>query len=645
MAEIKVFDNTHGYNWLSFERVPDALFAKSIPPTHKEVLELPYSNLIAFLRKWVRWSPEYAAVMSVATTQVQAHVFEATGGRNSRTRAMELYREADDGDGGETLLGRLWRDYALAGWCINGIQFRGAQISGVYHIDAAYTRTNTSQITYKDREYPRAKAPLVYEGKGLRGGIPIERDPDGKWTEAFWGIAFPRSKEEIKGSGGWRPGELPLLAVYDRLRLLQISRMVHQARGTGETPTKITFVKNGTVPQTEDAQADAEQRQKEQNDMKPVGTTLFVETIEDPVLGEVIVREAISIADMQAEEAKAKLTLCSILGVNPIDVDPSLSGAGGLNEGTKAQVADDLRDGRLVAQFVKWFTVNVNHWVMPARAEVKFTFNDPRDEQRRIAQKSQLISAAVQAAPLIGNEAVLRDLAYEEVFAPGVIVLAEGDVQTVDETENDDAEALIDEPTQPPDTPADGEPPPPPIAKANRVEVLTLAPKGLSADDDLAEIASALRDFGKTFVAALQETVPVNKGVLRKTIRYAVINPGTTSMALKVYAGNAERPELVVRVLESGRRGFGPKDPDGWLVFEGSDGETVYTKHVEAQPGKGWIAAAWDMVQDDYDALVEFIGKPKVKQIKVDDVKIANAPHIDGYKKGGAKTVKAELIR
>jgi hypothetical protein len=120
-----------------------------------------------------------------------------------------------------------------------------------------------------------------------------------------------------------------------------------------------------------------------------------------------------------------------------MDVDSRLSGAGGLNDGTKAKVADDLRSGRLVAEFVNALTENINTWILPRTLQASFTFNDPRDEQRRIANKKLLVETYSEAlaSGVLDKRQVDLDASWEEAFAPNVIQ-TQSDVQTTTVLEN-----------------------------------------------------------------------------------------------------------------------------------------------------------------------------------------------------------------
>jgi 2'-5' RNA ligase len=860
----------------------DEIYDRAMLPTRRELPTNNFGELVRILRTLPDLCPELGAVDVVATAQIGAHIFDATGGRNSSRRALELWHNADRGDGGAALLARAWRDFITAGWYVIGNDYDGGVIADVYHIDAAFTRFNTVGKMIGQRTYTPDDAPLIYTDNG---DVPILRDPDGRWTEAWWNMMAPRSRREIKRSSGWWPSAIPLHRAYDLIRTITLARAVKNAQMSGEAILKLAFVNTSETMlpdaeklsdlQREKAKSDADK--DERQTMVRASTTLVVTDVsaKEISLKEVVIREGMNVEEMIAAGDNAQIQLCALYGVNPLDVNPRLSGAGGLNEGTKAKVADDLREGRLIARFIKSFVTGWNQWTAPRQTESSFTFNDPRDEDRRIARMTQVITAVntAKSAQLIDDQQAAMILDWEEIFPPGVIKVADGEIRTRDETEGDvddiieptettesvpavqlpteqsepvadavakehtgamialmlptaaakqvaSAYGAVATPTElatpveelhctlaylgkvddiadlklaitralenvarstpeltgkiggvgafaPSDSsenlvpvyqtldsaalpelrhrviealekagwrpasehgyvphitldylPTDAALPAMPltafdvgfntltlmwggeridwllsgnaidkarrparttpinvkvtfsdaaealfnpdvlfdeaagallgypIAKASRTLIMRVAPNKLEDDDEIIdEVVGALEEFGRQFVDALVQRVPKVTGKLARTIKFMVTGRGTQTPALEIYAGNAERDEIMVRATNFGRRGFGPKDPAGYLAFPGEDGDMVYTKYVGPAAAQGWIEAAFADVTDAYSEMLSIIGKAKVTFIKVGGAKVENAPHIDGYREGGKKFKKARVIK
>lgn len=765
------------------------IYDHAMLPTRRELPTNNFGELVRILRTLPDLCPELGAVDVVATAQIGAHIFDATGGRNSSRRALELWHNADRGDGGAALLARAWRDFITAGWYVIGNDYDGGVIADVYHIDAAFTRFNTVGKMIGQKTYTPDDAPLIYTDNG---DVPIMRDPDGRWTEAWWNMMAPRSRREIKRSSGWWPSAIPLHRAYDLIRTITLARAVKNAQMSGEAILKLAFVNTSETMLPDAEKLSDLQREKAKSDadndarqtMVRASTTLVVTDVsaKEISLKEVVIREGMNVDEMISAGDNAQIQLCALYGVNPLDVNPRLSGAGGLNEGTKAKVADDLREGRLIARFIKSFVTGWNQWTAPRQTESTFTFNDPRDEDRRIDRMGKVINAVntAKSAGLIDDAQAAMVLDWEDIFPPGVIQVADGEIRTRDETEGDVDDVVepaeggqvqpvapsVATPADPAAAPVDGAPaavvadniqqaalngaqvtslidiikavalrelepvsareiirnsfptislesidtmvnaasktnPAPtepvapvpttdpiakarrparitpisvkvtfsedaealfnpdtladeaagallgyPIAKASRTLIMRVAPNKLEDDDEIIdEVVGALEEFGRQFVDALVQRAPKVTGKLARTIKFAVTGRGTQTPALEIYAGNAERNEIMVRATNFGRRGFGPKDPAGYLAFPGEDGDMVYTKHVGPAAAQGWIEAAFADVTDAYSEMLSIIGKAKITFIKVGGAKVENAPHIDGYREGGKKFKKAKVIK
>jgi hypothetical protein len=173
--------------------------------------------------------------------------------------------------------------------------------------------------------------------------------------------------------------------------------------------------------------------------------------------------------------------------------------------------------------------------------------------------------------------------------------------------------------------------------KANRTTALHITPH-VNADNAKA-VTNELRAYMRVLVAKCKELCPDDSGTMRETIKYQIRNANTEAVEAYLYIGNKARPEVVVRSNLFGRRGFGPIDEDGALVFEGANGETVFASHVNASEGANWLDAAWKATAGERRALARRIGALSVDKMDVRDVELSNAPHIDGFDSERGDTV------
>jgi hypothetical protein len=182
--------------------------------------------------------------------------------------------------------------------------------------------------------------------------------------------------------------------------------------------------------------------------------------------------------------------------------------------------------------------------------------------------------------------------------------------------------------------------------KAFRTELVRITPALSKMPDDFADVrgyyelvTKELRTYLRTLAAKCKELCPVDEGVTRASIRPQVIAPDTGYVRGVLYAGNKGRPEVVIRSVLYGRRGFGPKDPNGVLAFETKDGNTVFTTHVAAADPNNWFAQAWKETEPQRRAMAGRIGRLEREMVAQRDVRLQNVEHIDGYDPKKGETV------
>lgn len=169
------------------------------------------------------------------------------------------------------------------------------------------------------------------------------------------------------------------------------------------------------------------------------------------------------------------------------------------------------------------------------------------------------------------------------------------------------------------------------------VLLVEMAPKGAAQLQDgspqLEKVTRALDEYGRILALACRQEAPQSgvideSGKLVDSIRFRVVNRDTPQVALQLWAGNQERPEVVIRSNLYGRRGFGPKDPEGWLAFK-LNGQQVFTKHVGPADPNNWLQRAWDKTESQRRSLYARAGAFERTMIDEGDVELSSAEHID----------------
>lgn len=187
--------------------------------------------------------------------------------------------------------------------------------------------------------------------------------------------------------------------------------------------------------------------------------------------------------------------------------------------------------------------------------------------------------------------------------------------------------------------------------KAYRAELVRITPALTRMPEDRADVrgyyeqvTKEMRAYLKMLAIKCRELCPTDEGVTRASIRPEVIAPNTSDVRGVLYVGNKSRPEVVIRSVLYGRRGFGPKTPGGVLAFETKDGDTVFTTHVAAAEPNNWFARAWKETEPARRAMARRIGALGREMIGQRDVRLQNAEHIDGYDPAKGDTVPNSTV-
>lgn len=158
--------------------------------------------------------------------------------------------------------------------------------------------------------------------------------------------------------------------------------------------------------------------------------------------------------------------------------------------------------------------------------------------------------------------------------------------------------------------------------KAASTELVALTPtprRGRVRDGYWREVTKELDEYGRLLTIALRQHMPQDTGDMARSVRYAVTNKDTSQVTLKVYTGNRERPEVAVRSVLYGRRGFGPKRAKA-LRFR-SGGQTIFARKVRGALAQDFMQKAWTQTAPQRAAMEERLARAMaVDMIDVSDI-------------------------
>lgn len=352
--------------------------------------------------------------------------------------------------------------------------------------------------------------------------------------------------------------------------------------------------------------------------------------------------------NQQTHEELTQIRFAATLGIDPSDLNPRLIGNRALGAGSQAQVLDEKQDSKgLIAlrqKFVQWLNDTDRWHTLPGGVTFAWSERDLRDQKAR-ADISQT-RAATRAAQIAAGEidaAEARQLAVDAGDLPENFIAQD---QTTEETltDEDKADQGAAEIAQPVEALSEPEPEAQPAVtlqelseaettpkaeaaapvalKAASTELVALTPtprRGRVRDGYWREVTKELDEYGRLLTIALRQHMPQDTGDMARSVRYAVTNKNTAQVTLKVYTGNKERPEVAVRSVLYGRRGFGPKRAKA-LRFR-SGGQTIFARKVRGALAQDFMAKAWTQTRPQRDAMEERLARHMaVEMIDVSDI-------------------------
>lgn len=341
--------------------------------------------------------------------------------------------------------------------------------------------------------------------------------------------------------------------------------------------------------------------------------------------------------DLEAERSNARLEYANAIGLDIQDLQPGAIG-GSLGSSTQSQVLNEKSKGKGLAYWRKAFTEQLNLKVLPSATTFSFVEKDYRDDQMQAqaegAQADNILkfkNAGMIDAPQAVKIAVDKGLLPPDTVPPEPTpgYGPDGKPLPVPPKSAGEQPNVINSQEKPED---DSE-----SEKAFRTTAAHITPQRGFHDHKAA--TSAMRAYMRSLVAKCKELCPDDSGAMRESIKYQIKDANTENAEAYLFIGNKSRPEVVVRSNLYGHRGFGPKDPDGVLAFEGDNGDTVFTTHVNATEGEDWLTKAWKATEPERRQLARVVGALNVERMSVGDVPLANAEHIDGYNEDAGETV------
>jgi hypothetical protein len=167
------------------------------------------------------------------------------------------------------------------------------------------------------------------------------------------------------------------------------------------------------------------------------------------------------------------------------------------------------------------------------------------------------------------------------------------------------------------------------LSEADSTRLATIIPKriatlpagSMTQSVFIEQAAKELDEFGRLFTLALRQECPQSgkegeSGTTADSIRYEVVNKTSPDLALNVYAGNAQRPEVVVRTILFGSRAHEIRahslsKPLTFFWAKGPDGPRIYQFQKVNHPGTeadDFFQRAWDRVAPQRQAMIQRIG-------------------------------------
>jgi len=333
----------------------------------------------------------------------------------------------------------------------------------------------------------------------------------------------------------------------------------------------------------------------------------------------------------------AQIEFAAATGLDATDLNPRLIGNRQLGAGSQAQVLDDKTKAKgLVAlrQEITAFMNDTDTWhPLPASVTFAFVERDERDEATKIGNESaranvsktriesgittpaQELQVLVDAGD-VPDQFLQRDLTDDESL-----------------TDQDKSESI--DTTLPTDQPAQDAAAVAQTVQREFIETFKAAAtqlftvgnsqvkRGIVGKEEAAylkEVTRELDEYGAVVVANCLKHMPQDEGVTAQTLKYVISNRNARGVTLKMMVGNKERPEVAIRSVLFGRRGFRARKghPLSWVD---SNGQRVHVMAVGSAVAQDWLTKGLTDSQDAFNSMQERLSqKLNTTIIEVEDI-------------------------
>jgi 2'-5' RNA ligase len=127
-----------------------------------------------------------------------------------------------------------------------------------------------------------------------------------------------------------------------------------------------------------------------------------------------------------------------------------------------------------------------------------------------------------------------------------------------------------------------------------------------------------LEGVGEAWKEAARGLAPSETGELKESISYELTGRNSPTVTLKLIAGNKERPEVAIRAVLYGRRGFAPKRAKALRFTVG--GQTVFARKVKGALANDWLSKSLKAIEPTMREAERELASVTVNSIEVSDI-------------------------
>jgi hypothetical protein len=584
------------------------------------------------LKRAYRQDGLFASAVNIAATRVAAQGYELDGDVGLRTRkAREML-----GRGWVSLVQKLARDYCIQDngaflEIVRATKAAGSKVLGFVYLDPARC--------YRTGDYER---PVIYYDRVGRlhemRAHQVAEFSDMPEDE-FFGVGM------CAASRAYRDIYLHLSAeTYIREKI------------TGGRPQALDIVTGISPDKIADGMRDTKAAAEVQGYTQYRGAAVIANSNPIPVAHTRI--EFASLPDKFDREQfkeQTQTAYAAALGIDPNELNPKLIGNRSLGAGSQAATLDDKQNSKGVIAFrlaLRDFMNDTERWhPLPGGTTFAWSERDLKDQAAKadIAKvRADTRKVQIEAGEIDAKQSL--QMAVDAGDVPASFL--EFDT-TTEETiaDEDKAEAgsadtgassqntqlppgnTSEQPGAPQPAPAVA--PVAPVLKewADALTTIKRMPAGATVLARFEPPAEAPRDakseasywravtkqfdeIGSAWAAAAEP--PQVDGETKRSIGYTIKNRNSNLVRLELHAGNTARPEVAIRAVLFGRKGFGPKKAKVLRFRAG--GKMVYARKVRGAAANDWFGRSMDAIKPQIRAAEKALGKFAASEIDAGDV-------------------------